>query len=217
MQKQSKDKRVDSQDKEEIFWLFFEECSNLRRLWDEYIFLYETSESHRELLDKVAKNFFEDLQEIFIEYILLNICKITDPAHSRQDDNLTVQYILELVGPETAEQLGLDKLSGRIRSFSDDIRSARNKIIVHTDKETAISGKMLGASSKEAVDSFWRNLQEFAKKVSKHYFGRLYPFDLRKRNISNAKYLLEAIKKSVQYDNYLKNKSQQKLKERELK
>lgn len=183
---------MNPQDKKEVVWQFFEDYRWLRQVWDEYYFLYETGEDHRNLLDEVAKNFFDDLQEIFIEYIQLNICKITDRARFGNFPNLTVKYILELV-PETAEQRDhLEKLSVRINSFASCFRPARNKIIAHSDIGTRVSGKTLSASSKEAVDSFWTDLQEFVSKVSEHFFGR--PWAPDEVGIHNAKYLVEALK-----------------------
>jgi len=186
---------MNSQDKKEMVWLFFEDYRRLRRIWDEYYFLYETSEVHHNLLDESAKNFFDDLQEVFKEYIISNICKIADNPRFGRLNNLTIKYIIELVGAEAVRQLGIDKLSERIHSFASCLRPARNKITNHTDLATKVSGKMLGVSTKEDVDSFWADFQEFVSKVSEHFFG--WPWAPDDVGIRNAKVLIEALKRSV--------------------
>jgi hypothetical protein len=183
----------------------------VRLVFNEYRILYESGQARRELLDEVAKNFFRPLNKILVEYILLNMCKLTDPAGSRQDGNLTVKYILKLIGPETAKQLGLDKLSQSIHSLRPHILDARNKIIAHLDKETALSKGFLGAFPRETGDAFWRDLEEFVNRVNKHYFERPFPIDAV--NMYNAENLVQALKKGVHYDDYFMGKGRQKLEE----
>lgn len=196
---------------QDIVKRFCDQCVMLRVAYNEYCILYETSEARRDLLNEVAKNFFHDLQEILIQYILLNICKLTDPPHPRQSDNLTVVYILELVGTEAAKKLALDELSEKIHSFRIYIRDARHKIIAHLDKDTALSKGFLGAFPREANDAFWRDLQEFVNRVYDHYFGGPFPLDAV--NMYNAEDLVDALKKSVHYDDYFKDKGRQKMEE----
>ena len=86
--KNSKLKEMNSQ---KVVKQFCDQCVWLRVVYNEYCILYDSGQARRELLDEVAKNFFGDLNDILIEHILLNICKLTDPARSRQDENLTVK------------------------------------------------------------------------------------------------------------------------------
>ena len=94
---------------------FCEHCRSIKIVFNEYIILYETNKVRRQLLGKVAQNFFSQLHDILIEYILLNMCKLTDPAHSHKRDNLTVEYMIELIGPEISEDLGLTEISKPIQ------------------------------------------------------------------------------------------------------
>jgi hypothetical protein len=206
-----------AQEKEETVKAFTDQCVWLRLIYNEFRYLFnKTNESRVHLLEEVASNFFHDLNKIFIDYLLLGICKLTDPAHYGKNDryeNLSVEYILELVGQPTANQLGLDQLSKKIHSIRDRLRAARNKILAHSDKHIMISQKVIGAFPKETGDDFWSNLQEFVNGINNHYF-RNGPYPLDAVNPSGAEDLVRALKKSVHYDDFFKGKSRQKLEER---
>ena len=194
---------------------FCEHCRSVKVVFNEYIVLYETNKDRRQLLDEVARNFFGQLHNVLIEYILLNMCKLTDPAHSRAGDrvhdNLTVKYVIELIGPDISEKLGLAEMSKPILAIRPYLRDARNKIIAHSDKETLLGNGTLGRFPREIGDSFWIALKKFTDKIYRHYFNG--PFVLDPINMYNAKDLIGALKKSVHYDDYFKGNGRQKIEE----
>lgn len=190
---------------------FCDQCLWVKLVFNEYCILYESGKARLELLEEVAKHFFHDINKILVEYILLNMCKLTDPARSRQDDNLTVKYILKVIGPEATMQLDLDGLSKGIHSIRPYIRDARNKIIAHLDKNTLLSPGTLGAFPRKIGDSFWNSLQEFVDRIHRYYFQGPFPLDAV--NIYNAQDLVQALKKAVHYDDYFRAKGRLKLDE----
>ncbi|MCH7936298.1 MAG: hypothetical protein IH994_04290 [Proteobacteria bacterium] len=80
---------------QQSFSAFREECIWLRCCYNTYAALYESDQEVLEALSSTANIFFGDLNKIFIEYIWLQACKITDPAKSSGRDNLTVKYMDE--------------------------------------------------------------------------------------------------------------------------
>ena len=120
-------------DKKDIVKRFCDQYIWLRFVFDEYRDLYEGNTTRVRLLHEVAPKFFYKLNLILVEYILLNMCKLTDPARSGKDDNLTVEYILEIIDEQKSRELGLDELSDKIHSIRKHIKPARNKIIAHND------------------------------------------------------------------------------------
>ena len=197
----------------EIIRKFCDQCVWTKIVYNEYRILYETSQKRLDLLSTIANHFFHDLQNILIEYILLSICKLTDPAHSRGHDNLTVKYVLELVDPETKKQLGLDDLSNRIHGFRKYVQDARHKLIAHLDREATLSQGSLGAFPQGAIEQFWSDLQEFIDRIHNRYCGGVFPIDAV--NMYNAQDLVETLKKSVHYDDYFSDKLKLKFGERE--
>jgi hypothetical protein len=72
----------------QVFWL-----RSVHRIYKE---LFE-SESSRELMDKTAQSFFNDLNVILINYLLLEFVKVTDPAVSKGEENLTIDNLIESI------------------------------------------------------------------------------------------------------------------------
>jgi len=141
------------------------------------------------------------------------MCKLTDPAHSFGRDNLTVEYMIELIGPEISEKLGLKEISKPILAIRPYLLDAGNRILAHPDKETLLGIGKLGAFPREVGDSFWIALNEFTDKIYRHYHNG--PFVLDPVNMYNANDLVRALKKSVHYDDYFKGKGRQKLEEQD--
>jgi len=168
-------------------------------VFEDYRILYEGAPDRWKLLQEVAAEFFQKLNLILVQHILLNMSKLTDPAHSRQDDNLTVEYIVKLVGEEQSKELGLDELSGRIHAIRPYIKEARNKVVAHLDKNTLLSRKIVGEIPKSVLDSFWDNLRELVDRVHKHYFGRILGDVV---NPTSAEDLVEALKRAVDWGDY---------------
>lgn len=187
------------EDKEKAVKRFCEQYAWLRVVFDEYRILYENGRPRCELLDEVARNFFRNLNRILVEYVLLDISKLTDPPRSGEDDNLTVKYILKLVNAEDRKELGLDDLSENIHSIRPYIREARNKLIAHLDTSTILSCKTVGEIPESVLNSFWNSLKEFVDRVHKHYFGRILGEVV---NLTSAEDLVEALRRAVHYKDY---------------
>jgi hypothetical protein len=185
---------------EETVKRFCEQCSWLSQVFDEYSVLYRSSDLRRQLLHEVAQQFFRDLHRIYAECILLNICKLTDPATSCGKDNLTFEQILKLVGPDVSRELGLDGLSAQIHLIRPYVAPARNKIIAHSDKAAVLSGEVLGAFPKEVEDDFWNGLEQFVDAIHRHYFNE--PFILRPLKQYGAQQLVNRLRDSLHYWDY---------------
>ena len=185
---------------EEIIKRFCNQCCWIKIVYNEYCIIYESGKDRRDLLDEIARHFFHDLQGILIDYIFLNICKLTDPAHCRQGDNFTIKYVLERIKPNIQNELGLNELSERIHQFRDYIVDARRKLIAHLDVDTILSNTTLGAFPESANEKFWADLQEFVDRIHKHYLDGPFPLDAV--NMYNAKDLVLALKKAAYFDQH---------------
>ncbi|NIA06669.1 MAG: hypothetical protein GWP14_03375 [Actinobacteria bacterium] len=181
---------------------FCEQCRWAKLVYNEYCCLYQSGEDRLDLLEKKAHNFFYDLQGILIHYILLNICKLTDPAHLGPSGNLTIKYILEQIEPTIRDKLGLDDLSDEIHKFRDYIIDARHKLIVHLDVDTIRANKILGAFPESEYEKFWVNLQEFVNKIYNYYLGDTFPLD--HDSPCEAEDLVHALKKAAYFDHHFR-------------
>jgi hypothetical protein len=189
---------------QEIVKEFCNHCCWIKIVYNEYCILYESGKKARfDLLNKIAQNFFHDLQGILIDYLFLNICKLTDPAGFGKEKNLTVKYILEQVDPQVQNELGLQELSEKIHQFRNYIVDARRKLIAHLDVDTIFSKKTLGEFPESAYEQFWADLQEFVNIIHQHYLDGIFPLDAV--NTHNSEELICALKKAAYFDQRFKN------------
>lgn len=112
-----------------------------------------------------APHFFLDLNSILIEYCLLQICRLTDPARSCGRENLTVNRINEMLKDEKKLTLEISQASNGIASYRDLIVASRNKIISHADKSAVLKGAALGGHQQEDVSLFFKCLYHYVDEV----------------------------------------------------
>jgi len=151
----------------EEFLQFREQCIWLRCCYNTYCELYESDDQVKELMEKVAVHFFMDLNKILIDYVQLQMCKVTDPAQSFGKDNLTVKYFICKLEEFDLLTEEIDKLSNSIAEYRDILNGGRNKIISHLDKETVMNDLVLGEHDVEKVYQFFDDLQQYTDAVGK--------------------------------------------------
>lgn len=150
---------------QETFLAFREQCIWLQTCFDTYTALYESGEDTENLMMATAPHFFHDLNLLLIEYCLLQICRLTDPARSFGRDNLTVHHINEMLENEKMLTDEIAKSSDGIASYRDIIVDSRNKIISHADKSALLNGGTLGEHQQEDVIQFFKCLYRYVDEV----------------------------------------------------
>ena len=150
---------------QETFLAFREQCIWLQSCFDTYKALYESGEDAEKLMAATAPHFFHDLNLILIEYCLLQICKLTDPARSFGRENLTVKHINELLEKEKKLTSEISQASDGIASYRDLIVDSRNKIISHADKDVILKGGTIGEHEREDVNQFFKCLYSYVDEV----------------------------------------------------
>ncbi len=176
--------------------LFANHCVFMRSVYLHCSLLYgESSEDDKGRMERVASIFFGDLRQIFVEYIILQVCKVTDPAQDhRKNDNHTVAFLLHHYEIYKNEECGerAATLEAAINELRAKLMPARNKLISHLDRDAVIAGAPLGVVSQEDWDSFWDNLSELIDLMHQAVLGE--PFVLKDiGNPSDADGLLKAL------------------------
>jgi hypothetical protein len=175
-------------------------CVSLRSIWRHYQILLEGTDLQRELMQSIAPTFFGDLNQLLIEHLILQICKITDPEASRGRANLTVKFLVNNSDFSSApgEFDKLKRLSAGMHAFRDKIVPARHKIIGHIDRDSVLLGKPLGAAPASDWDQFWLDLQDFLHIMDKRYIDPNSSFYLNGvAYLSDADNLVTALKEST--------------------
>ncbi len=107
---------------------FADSCVLLRSQWEHFQILFEGTDLKRELLQTTAPTFFGDLNRLFMEHLVLHICRLTDNAQTMGRKNLTIKFLIEhsdfSAAPATLDRL--QRISADIHGFRDLILPARN-------------------------------------------------------------------------------------------
>jgi hypothetical protein len=150
---------------QQIFEAFREECIWLRNCYNTYAALFESGKDTSQLLHQTAAHFFYDLNRILIEYIVLQACKITDPARFRGRDNLTVETLNNALEDAQLLTEEIREHSQGVVRYREFLTEARNRLISHLDTEAVLDGGTLGEHDKEEVSSFFDSLQAYCDAV----------------------------------------------------
>ncbi len=122
---------------------------------------------------------------------------------------MTTNYIVnELHWPDDIRPQLLN-LSSSLNSFRDYVVDARRKIIAHSDLNSFINNNVLGSFPEGEEKLFWDNLQEFVDIIHDYYFDGPYPLEVVPQY--DTPDLVEALKKSIDYDDYFKSKLSEKI------
>ncbi len=170
-------------------------CVSLRSLWRHFEILFIGTDLKRELLQTTASTFFGDVHGLFVEHLVLHICRLTDNAETVGRKNLTVKFLIEhsdfSSAPRTLEKL--NRVSADIHAFRTLILPARNRFISHFDLEAVRLDAPLGAASDAQWKQFWIDLQDFLDLMHRHHIepnGHFYLNGMS--NMSDADSLLTA-------------------------
>lgn len=114
---------------------------------------------------------------ILQEYWIQQLAKLHDPAVQCNNQNLSVDYILEHGQWDTATKSELTDLRNRMVVFEKKLRSARNKIISHNDLSTISQATDLGGFDQGDDDEYFKNLHEFASVVRRTVLNDIFLYD----------------------------------------
>jgi transcriptional regulator with XRE-family HTH domain len=161
----------------------------------------EVDKSTQELFDSVAQHFFGDLRRVLIGHLFQQFTKITDPAKTGKNFNLTTNYILEELDWPSDVREQLSEVNQRLLTFRKMTEEARNKRIAHVDLFSQTKRlENLGQFPKGADKKFLRDLQTFVSIAYGHlHHGAPCEIDPGTTSIDTHQ-LVRALQKSLLFD-----------------
>lgn len=150
---------------ERFFLHYREQCIWLRCCYNTYVDLYESGDQALKVLENSAQMFFQDLNNILIDYLILQICKITDPAGEGRRKNLTCQGLDGLLIENDQMTDEIAQLSAELLRYRGLVIESRNKLISHLDRTAVFSGVTMGEHAEDEVPKFFANLQRYVDEV----------------------------------------------------
>jgi len=169
---------------------FCELCDWAYECWLTHKRLFEENDRTERTIGK-AKYFTARLSIITQEYVLLQICKLHDPAIQGNSLNITIDYIARF-GEWGSDAKRIQSIVSRLTTLFERIKSARNKVLAHHDLETLMDATILGKFSHGLDDEYFSALQEFVNEVSGKWLDGQYPFnDLAGADVDEFLHVLE--------------------------
>ena len=175
-----------------IFWL--------KQIHYIYCELFDDDKT-QSLMERTSHAFFMDLNKIMIDYFLIEVAKLTDPATSLggKYENFTVSNIILTIEWPSDCLLEINNLNETVLSFRKYIKPARNRLLTHYDKLTVVSGNTLGCFP-EGED---RKLMEVLEKMCNVFhvaafggiFGDMVPF-----HSGDVQDFKKTLKKAIAFD-----------------
>jgi hypothetical protein len=112
----------------------------LHAKWIVYRQLFGYSERRIELLNECASACFRILHDALIGEIHVTLCKLTDPANSRKDENLSLEQLQKRLEAQSKDDLvnNLRTLLDDLKRKCEPIRLRRHKQLAHLDLNIAL-------------------------------------------------------------------------------
>jgi putative transcriptional regulator len=176
---------------------FASACVNARSVYMHYKALFEEPSLGENPLKELSPYFFSDLGLMFRDCIILQVCKLTDPAvEGRGNENLTVAFLTANTDFSTdpAGAIELRARAERIEQFRSQLKPARDKIISHLDRKSIFNRKPLGGAETDAWVDFWLDLQVFVNLLWKRYVGDDSMYICAVAGLSDAVVIIQALR-----------------------
>ena len=133
----------------------------LRSVFDTAHALFSSGPDVDSLLRRTAPQFFADLNHIIIEYWILGVSRLTDPAETFRRENLTASLLLCQLDALGISNEGIRSAAAGLQAYRAILNDARNRAVSHADKNTFLSPALLGDHRESQVTSFLDHLQSF--------------------------------------------------------
>lgn len=154
---------------------FCELCNWAYECWLTHKRLFDENDRKGTTIGK-ASYFTARLSIITQEYVLLQICKLHDPAIQGSSLNVTIDYIVRF-GDWGAAAARVRNIALRLATLFSKLKTARNKVVAHNDLEAFMDEAALGAFPDGLDDEYFSALLEFVNEVSNKWLHGPYVFN----------------------------------------
>lgn len=160
-----------------FFYRLYKECVWLHWKWSNFAILFGTKPERIDLLNSAAPSFFNLIQDVMWEDILLHIARLTDSTSIGKKDNLTL-----LALPQMLDLGANSEAEGLLEAVVDNCKFARdwrNRHLAHRDLDLALqrNAEPLALASRKKVKEALRAIDELLNAVDLRYTGSSVAYD----------------------------------------
>lgn len=141
----------------------------LSHIWETFRYLFAGKEKHVEVMNAVSGGFFLMIQQLLFDDAILRVSKLTDPAANRQQENMSLERLLQATEWEKTDPTKWHLYRSRldaVKAACKPCRDHRNKRVSHKAVELftntiSIHDPMMKMidDAREAVHSFLHDIR----------------------------------------------------------
>ena len=179
-------------------YALYQELSWLYVKWQAFDELYGSSPSRINLLNKAAPAFFRIVQDSLRHDIIIHIARLTDPAKTFNNDNLTICALTDLVDDDDL-RVCVEGLVKDAQEKTKFVRDWRNKRIAHNDLSHALQEHVapLESASREKISSALKSLADVINAINRHYVQYTIMFDANLGGVQTTRSLITVLDDGV--------------------
>ena len=187
--------------KKEVTWCHY--------YWIIYRQIYGTNESRIKIINKTTPSVFVIIQNLFNDYITLEISKLTDPAKIGKHNNLSFSYLLLMLEGQmnNNKYKELQNKLDLLILHSQKFRDRRNKLVTHKDLLTVINEgiNQQHSFSRKDVEDTLKLVREFLNEIELHFYNSQTLYEEFITDLADdGTALLIILAKSLAYDDLTK-------------
>lgn len=137
-----------------VFYALFCDISHLSEKLGFYLDLYGKDEATVVVLNRVAPVFFGHIQDVIEHDLLLHISRLTDPATTGGNENLSLQRLTDLCSSATISNEIRSAVNNAVKK-SQFSRNWRSLLLAHRDLDVA-----LGKAARKSLNRSRKDMKE---------------------------------------------------------
>ena len=156
----------------------------------------------RDIMDKTAPQFMMRMNMVVLNSVIGAMCRITEPAKSHGQQNLTVRTIVKRTKWTEGRDSQAECIAQRCDCFYQQLKKGRDKLLAHNDLKTTLAGQpfpfpLSPSSGKDVIEQL-----EQLIKLAYEQFGKPWESVLLR---GDEREILTALNDSLLYERALKD------------
>jgi hypothetical protein len=179
-------------------WLH-DELGWLHIKWSDFRRLYATGQERVDVLNTAAPAFFNQLERMMLEDVLLHLCRITDPVKSVGRDNLTIMRIPDAI-PDLALRGVVGPLVDNAKQKSQFARDWRNRRLAHQELP-ALQGQLaatLPPPSVQNIEDALAAIRKAMNHIERHYLNETVLYEHSMEALGGVEALIARLTKGIE-------------------